>query len=281
MSNKFLLTAPSEREVLALKYRNARYNLLAVALVTLINVILAATASDSYFLFGATIPYIITLLTALYCGLYPPEYYGAEYSALEFYPMGVFYIGLAIALVIVGLYVLAFFLSNKKRVGWMIFALVLFCLDTLALIWYFGISPDWILDYVFHAWIIVILSLGIRNHFKMTQLPEEPIAPPAFQELNEEVENSVPLRAADMTVKHKVFLEVTVNGKHVIYRRVKRVNELVINGQVYDEYVALVEFAHTLSAVLDGHLYQAGMLAANRSFIAVDGQQLASKIRLI
>ena len=38
--------ALSERDVLATKYRNARIDLLVVALATLLNVILAATTSD-------------------------------------------------------------------------------------------------------------------------------------------------------------------------------------------------------------------------------------------
>ena len=50
--------------------------------------------------------------------------------------------------------------------------------------------------------------------------------------------------------------------------------------QVYDEYVALVEMPHALAAIVDGHLYEAGF-NASRSFIAVDGQEIASKLRLI
>ena len=292
--------ALSERDILATKYRNARMNLLFVALVTLLNVILAATTSDTYFLFSATIPYILTFLGALLCGLYPAEYYEGL-GAVNVLPMGVFFACLAVSLIIIGLYVLAFFLSGKNRAGWMIFALVLFCLDTLTLFLYAGISLEGLLDYVFHIWIIVILALGLRAHAKLKKLPPAASAPvilqgengeimtfesarsetPPFENANSTTEDSVPLRSADMSVKQKVLLEATVNGKGILYRRVKRTNELVINGQVYDEYVALAEMPHTLAAIVDGHLYEAGYNTAHRSFIAVDGQEIASKLRLI
>ena len=292
--------ALSERDILATKYRNARMNLLFVALVTLLNVILAATTSDTYFLFSATIPYILTFLGALLCGLYPAEYYEGL-GAVNVLPMGVFFACLAVSLIIIGLYVLAFFLSGKNRAGWMIFALVLFCLDTLTLFLYAGVSLDWLLDYIFHIWVIVILALGLRAHAKLKKLPPAASAPvilqgengeimtfesassetPPFENANSTTEDSVPLRSADMSVKQKVLLEATVNGKGILYRRVKRTNELVINGQVYDEYVALAEMPHTLAAIVDGHLYEAGYNTAHRSFIAVDGQEIASKLRLI
>lgn len=293
-------TVLSERDTLATKYRNARINLLVVALVTLLNVILAATASDSYFLFSATIPYILAFYSALLCGLYPAEYYEGL-GAINVLPMGVFFACLAVSLIIIGLYVLAFSLSGKNRAGWMIFALVLFCLDTLTLFLYTGISLDWLLDYIFHIWIIVILALGLHAHAKLKKLPPEASDTPIilqdangemmtfesenngtapFEDENSTTEDSVPLRSADMTVKQKVLLEATVNSKSILYRRVKRTNELVINGQVYDEYVALVEMPHALAAIVDGHLYEAGYNTASRSFIAVDGQEITSKLRL-
>ena len=228
--------ALSERDTLTIKYRNARINLLVVALATLLNVILATTVSDSYFLFSATIPYILTFYSALLCGLYPAEYYEGL-GAVNVLPMGVFFACLAVSLIIIGLYVLAFFLSGKNRAGWMIFALVLFCLDTLTLFLYAGISLDWLLDYIFHIWIIVILALGLRAHAKLKNLPPEasdtPVilqgengeimtfesasseAPP-FEGENSKAEDSVPLRSADMTVKQKVLLEATVNSKSIL-----------------------------------------------------------------
>ena len=64
-----------------------------------------------------------------------------------------------------------------------------------------------------------------------------------------------------------------------MYRRVKRVNELVISGYVYDEYVALAETAHCLSAKMDGHLIEVGYDGLSSSYLRVDGQQIQRKVR--
>lgn len=89
------------------------------------------------------------------------------------------------------------------------------------------------------------------------------------------------LRRADMTVRYRTLLSATVMGHTVLYRRVKRTNELVIDGYVYDEYIALCEFPHCLNAVKDGHLIQAGIDITCHSYIALDGQIVCEKLRLV
>ena len=93
--------------------------------------------------------------------------------------------------------------------------------------------------------------------------------------------SDTPLRTAARDVKCRILLEYTVGGYRICYRRVKRTNELVINGQVYDEYVALVEHEHTLFATLDGHTYAVGTTNSQRMFIEVDDQIVAKKMRWI
>ena len=66
------------------------------------------------------------------------------------------------------------------------------------------------------------------------------------------------LRRADTTVKHRVLLEATVDGYRICYRRVRKVNELVVNGIVYDEMKAALEFPHDLTVTLDGHRIHTG-----------------------
>ena len=267
----------SKREQLETRYNNTRRNLLLVAVVTLLNVVIVK--SDMYYLFSAMLPYTIAYLAALFCGVFPAEYYEGE--VMEFFPMSVFYVAIAVALVMIGLYVLAFFMSSKGRVGWLIFALVFFGLDTLFLLGFYGISLDMTLDYLFHVWIIVILSLGIGAHFKLKKLPEEPvIAAAPVDETGFEPEDSPSLGMADMDVKSRVFLEAQANGYTITYRRVKKTNQLVINGHVYDEYVAVAELPHVLSATLGGHRYEAGFTFNNITYIDVDGQRVAKKLRL-
>lgn len=271
--------ALSKEGLLEQRYNNTRWNLLLVAIVTLINVIFVA--GDSYFLFSATLPYTISYLAALFCGVFPPEYYGDEYALWEFWPKEVFYVAIAVSVLIIGLYVLAYFMSGKNRVGWLIFALIFFGIDTLFLLGFYGIALDMILDYAFHAWIIVILSMGVKAHFDLKKLPEQPVSEVLPTEASElEGEDSRSLGMADMEVKCRVFLEAEANGCAITYRRVKKTNQLVINGQLYDEYEALVEQGHVLSATIGGHLYEAGITPAGVMFIDVDGQRLAKKLRI-
>ena len=89
------------------------------------------------------------------------------------------------------------------------------------------------------------------------------------------------LRRADMTVKHRVLLEATFEGYRICYRRVKSVNELVVNGVVYDEMKAVVEFPHDLTVTLDGHRIHAGLDEDDFSYIIVDGERIAEKKRWI
>ena len=89
------------------------------------------------------------------------------------------------------------------------------------------------------------------------------------------------LRRADTTVKHRVLLEATVYGYRICYRRVRKVNELVVNGIVYDEMKAALEFPHDLTVNLDGHRIHAGLDEDDFSYIIVDGIRVAEKKRWI
>lgn len=90
-----------------------------------------------------------------------------------------------------------------------------------------------------------------------------------------------PVRHADRSVKSRIFLEAHVEGYDICYRRVKSVNELIINGIVYDEIKGVIEFTHNLSAVIDGHTIEAGLSEDCYSYITFDGECLLNKQRLI
>lgn len=87
------------------------------------------------------------------------------------------------------------------------------------------------------------------------------------------------MRRADTSVKSKTLLEAKVQGYHICYRRVKSTNELVVNGWVYDEMTAVVEFEHRLCARVDGHNIEAGCDSESFSYILMDGQTVARKKR--
>lgn len=89
------------------------------------------------------------------------------------------------------------------------------------------------------------------------------------------------LRVADTDVKSRTLLEASVQGYQICYRRVKSTNELVINGRVYDEVKAVIEFKHKLCAQLDGHHIEAGLDHQDYSYILFDGELIKEKKRLI
>ncbi|MBP3451257.1 MAG: hypothetical protein J6J73_00525 [Agathobacter sp.] len=179
----------TEREKLQTKFNNARANLLAAVAFTVINIVLLFVDASSYFLFSIFVPYFITLMAMLVTGKLPAEFYAEDWAGYEFLDGSVFWIVLVIAIVIIGLYLLSWFLSKKNKVGWLVFALVIFCIDTLLMLFLQGISES-IMDIVFHVWVIVSLTSGIIAYNKLKKLPEEEIVEIAeVGESVEEIEN--------------------------------------------------------------------------------------------
>ena len=274
------------------KYKAARSNLLLVVIATAVNLILAVSGSGTYFLFSAFIPYCLTTFGMVWCGRFPPEFYEDGIENYVFLDNSVFVILLILSIILTSLYLLAWFMSRKNRVGWLIFALVFFGLDTLGMLIFNGIAADGIIDIVFHAWIIYYLVVGIIAHNKLKNYPYEDEPVMAYQNAVSQaegaqeaeaapapVQNSNIIRRADTDVKHRVLLEKRMFNMDICYRRVKRVNELVINGYVYDEFEALAEPVHTLEAYVDGHHVEA-IYNGTHSIINVDGKEVVKKIRI-
>ena len=179
----------TEREKLQTKFNNARANLLAAVAFTGINIVLLFVDASSYFLFSIFVPYFITLMAMLVTGKLPAEFYAEDWAGYEFLDGSVFWIVLVIAIVIIGLYLLSWFLSKKNKVGWLVFALVIFCIDTLLMLFLQGMSES-IMDIIFHVWVIVSLTSGIIAYNKLKKLPEEEIVEIAeVGESVEEIEN--------------------------------------------------------------------------------------------
>ena len=76
---------------------------------------------------------------------------------------------------------------SKKRVGWMIAALVFFSIDCLYLLIMYEITSV-LIDILFHAWVMFSLITGVINGFKLKKMSEEE---PAAETVTETVtENS-------------------------------------------------------------------------------------------
>lgn len=167
----------SPRQALESKFASARHNILLVVVFTAINILLLVTNSNTYFLFSAYIPYIVVDFGMLLCGMYPSEFYTGEFGGMEFLDKSFFAVTVGIAAVILIVYLLSWILSKKNRVGWMIFVLVFFSLDTVLMLLLNGIAMESIVDIVFHGWVIFSLASGIHAYYKGKKLPlEEPAA---------------------------------------------------------------------------------------------------------
>ena len=277
-------TALTPREALEAKYNNSIANLLLVVAFSAINVVLLIVNANSYFLFSAFVPYFIADLGMYYSGSYPEDYY-YDVADMEFADKTFLIICIAVAVAVILLYLLSWFFARKKKVGWLIFASVLFCIDTVAMFIITGINADMIMDIVFHAWVVFSLINGVVTYFKLKKLPEQEVIEEAeeitagAEEITEE--SSKVLRMADTDVKARVLLEAEAEGYSIVYRRVKRINELVVNGRVYDEYEALVECPHILAATPDGHKIEVHYETTGVIRIYFDGNEIAKKLRII
>lgn len=142
----------------SLTYRNARYNLWLVTAITALNVLFVAI-SDTYLLFSAQIP--------LFCSVFGWSMYAEE-------GMGIAWLigGIAVGLILTLPYLVCAIFS-KKHYGFMIAALVLFSMDTLLMFWWFGIALSMVLDYLFHAWVLYYLIVGVKVGKEALSEPDE------------------------------------------------------------------------------------------------------------
>ena len=178
MKNFFNQKQLPPRALYEQNYKISRMNLLIVTAITAINLILLITNSNSYFLFSAFIPYFIAGTGMMLCGHFPEDYYTDDLAGMTFLDDSFFVITLLIAIVLTLLYLLAWVMSSKNRVGWLIFALVLFGLDTLGMFLINGLALADILDVLFHGWVIYYLIMGIMAHKNLKNLPPEEQAKP-------------------------------------------------------------------------------------------------------
>lgn len=256
------------------KYKTARANLLLVVILTAVNMIFAAVGSQSMMLFSATIPYFTFILGLL--------------SASK--KLAIIIIG--VSLIFLAAYLICWIFS-KKHFGWMIAALVMFVADTVFLVALYFLSGDFfgIVDTLIHIWVLFYLILGVVNGVKLKKLKsEEPTDISGeiieINENNETVnsvyaENTQILRPVDENVKSRILVEGEFDNHKIMFRRAKHTNELVIDGNVYAEHKAVLEFAHTVSADIDGHNYSATYDGISSCIIHVDGNEIARKARLI
>lgn len=150
----------NSREYLTQKRNTGRSTLLMILIFTVVNLIMLVTQTDYYFLFSASVPFYLTMF-----GMAFDEWVVGTFTSTA----------LAISAVILALFLLCWLFSKKRR-GWLMVALVLFVVDTLALA-YFSVSmemlSDNIVDFVFHGWAIWELIAAWKADKKLEEMPPE------------------------------------------------------------------------------------------------------------
>lgn len=136
-------------------YEGARYAILGLVLITILNAVLALLESDSYY---------VSSVFASYYAIWNGIVFG-EYSVA---------VGILIAAAILAPFAAAFFLSKKNWI-WMLVALVLTVLDLVFVI-IIGLMYDVlayrILDLLAHVLVIVMLVMGVIYGKRATEEPE-------------------------------------------------------------------------------------------------------------
>lgn len=151
--------------------RTGRAALIGVVILTVLNLVLLLTDTDRYLLFSISVPYFLTML-----GQFMDENLLSSSFTVT---------ALVVSVVILALYTVCWALS-KKRPGWLTAGLVLFCVDTVALvIFVFTLmeSPEsFFMDFVFHVLIIVELAMAVKGSKKLKTLPEaSPVTPEGYK----------------------------------------------------------------------------------------------------
>lgn len=175
----------SGRQALETKYNNSRNNLLLVVVFTVINIIFLITKSNLFFLFSAYIPYALADIGMLICGIYPAEYCGENFPRADTISPSFFAVFLAVALIMLILYLISWIFSKNNKVGWLIFGLVFFLIDTVLMLALTGIQQDSIINIAFHVWVIVSLAMGINANSKLRKLPPDEVNTPETEEAAE------------------------------------------------------------------------------------------------
>ncbi len=186
-SNKEAQPAPS-RENLEQRFHSARRSLLAVAVFTVINLVLLVTNSNAYFVFSAFIPYFLTGLGMMLCGRFPAEDYGEDFLEMEFLDPSFLTVMIAISVVILCLYLLSWYLSRNRKTGWLIVAFIMFVADTAGMLLLSADLTSSILDIIFHAWVLFDICVAINVAGRLKGLPGEEGASPAQEPAGETVD---------------------------------------------------------------------------------------------
>ncbi|MCL2672034.1 MAG: hypothetical protein FWF10_08355 [Clostridiales bacterium] len=259
----------------AMKFKRARSNLLLVVIFTAANLLLTAFNAGVYMLFSATGPQFVFEVGR---GL-----------AEEFQSTAFLVAGLIIAFISIGLYFLCWLLAKRRR-AFILVALIFFCIDCLLFVLLLlsgGFEVSYLLDIVFHGWILFSLISGTRAWAKLRGVSAEdldaalqnPAETAAVQPQIAEGYHSAPLRLDDK--KGRILIAADYEDLQISMKRTRGLTELIVNDTVYDEVRGIVERDYTLTAYVQNNKI-AGMCKSGGGimYLYVNDVLIAQKRRL-
>lgn len=168
------------KELFARDLKISSTNILAMAALTLVNIVMIIVNANTSFPFSAAVPMYLVLLFSELCGMRSPEFYeqnyGADWESLDFMSSGLFWGIVAVAVLMVAVYFALWFFSRKKKV-FSIILMVLYAIDTLGLLGFCTVVYAFdfyaIIDLAFHAWVFYYLILAIKAWDGLQYAPSE------------------------------------------------------------------------------------------------------------
>lgn len=298
-NNQPQMVSNSPSTVYRNRYNRARSEMLFVIGLTVLNIALLFLSENGfYFLISAYVPYAAMAVA-----------FKTELSVFTFLKVA----AVAITFVVLGVYLLLYFLSKKKP-GALIATLVLFSIDTAVLLAESLMSGsfafDMLLDILFHALVIVYLVMGLIAASKLKKLGEDVYSKPVihidpvasgqpanaegtYERINEPEHTDDVFREEKTDGfavgfnfktepkcvwdgKGKVRLSAEYNGLNVNAVRKFGCTQLIINESVYDTFDSVVETPYSLGAEVNGTKFMYSQDAFGNASLLADGVCIAS-----
>jgi len=247
------MLTPGTQENLEKKFTLSRNNLLAVIAFTCVNIVLALTNADFYFLYSASIPLYFLFLDSVFYTLTDTF----SFSSL----------GIIAAFASVSLYGI-FWVLSKNYKGFIIAALAYFSIDVfVTLLLLASMAGDLevfsIIELLFMGWIMFHLINGTIAWAKMRKLPP-------LDETMQYGQNNTGTEAGNMGAEQRtipvaqippsaairqaakrgrVLAEYNYNNVDIALKRTTKTTELIVNDMVYAERTGINERkSYTLEA---------------------------------
>ena len=143
----------TEKERCEIKFESARINLIAMVIISVVNLAFFVFGQTYLVPFSASIPYYAVVFS--YVGGYLPTT-----------------VGWMIAMAFFGVNVICW-IRSKQDWRWLLVSFCLFTLDTIACLFVLanGVYVSFWPDIVFHAWIVYYMSTGVRYARKLEKIP--------------------------------------------------------------------------------------------------------------